>query len=646
MKRTVRMVLAFILSFIMVIPAYQNNVYADEPALDGYICLGAEKEFYFYHNFSADRFEDENMLDYKGKEYGGISVDVSKRLIKFNNVNFPNALFTIDVFSDDKFEVNLTGTNTLGSIFTHSSLNFTGSGTLKLNENMEARNIVNFSDTTNVSVKGLTTVGIQVGPNATLTIDQPKEAFNKNEWYSFAPDNSLIRMELYEKTDEKELVKYAGTVNEPIKWKMHEEMTNAYDQKMTEKDQTTRYILADFEAKGTLYKKWNTGEYYLRTHHIVPTNNIYDLELTKINYDTQSKTWKESENEADTLTNYLRDDEVEAAYPLEESDYYVFSDSKKDQFPASVSENAVKGYVRFNSDFNYGQGNSLYLDGGKKYIFVNDENMNPCVFPMEGGYVFERVGAAQPYYSFSERVEPGEAYPTYAYSQVDNPDFKPTYIYHYFAYNTKLVFSPKPADTGTGSGSDSGSGGNSGSSDQTEKAKVGDTVQKDNGAFTLTQGSGGKNEAKISSNDQTKGKKTITVPADVEIDGTKVPVTSIADNAFSGNTKLTTLKFKGKYLKKIGKKSFAKCTKLKKTSLPDSVTEIGKNAFDGDKNLSDLTINGNHLKKVGKNALRGIKKNAKVTIKAKNKTQYNKIVNMIKKAGNKKLKFKFKKYKK
>ena len=85
---------------------------------------------------------------------------------------------------------------------------------------------------------------------------------------------------------------------------------------------------------------------------------------------------------------------------------------------------------------------------------------------------------------------------------------------------------------------------------------------------------------------------------------------------------------------------------LKKTALPDSITEIGKNAFDGDKNLSDLTINGNNLKKVGKNALRGIKKNAKVTIKAKNKTQYNKIVKMIKNAGNKKLKFKFKKYKK
>ncbi|MBR4758578.1 MAG: leucine-rich repeat domain-containing protein [Lachnospiraceae bacterium] len=642
MKRTARMILAFVLSFILAIPAFQYNASAEGAPLDGYICLMGEKEYYFYHNFSADRFEDEYMVDYKGKEYGGISVDVSKRLIKFNNVNFPNAMFTIDIFSDDKFEVNLTGTNTLGSIFTHSSLSFTGNGTLKLNDMMEAGNIINISDTTNVSVKGLKTVGIQVGSNATFTIDQPKYAFNKNGFYSFAPDNSLIHMELYEKTDEKDLVKYAGTVNEPIKWKMQEELSNAYDQKMTEKDMTTRYILADFKAMGTLYKNWNTGDYYLRTYHIVPTNST-KLELTKITYDAQSGTWKESENEGDTYTNYVKDGEEVAANPLEESDYYAFSDTWKDEFPASVSENAVKGYVRFNYDFNYGSGNYLYLDGGKKYIFVNDENINMSVFPTEGGYVFERVNAAQPYYSFSERVEPGEAYPTYAYSQVDNPDFKPTYIYHYFAYNTKLVFSPKPADTGTGSGSDSGSGGNS---DQTEKAKVGDTVQKDNGAFTLTQGSGGKNEAKISSNDQTKGKKTITVPADVEIDGTKVPVTAIADNAFSGNTKLTTLKFKGKNLKKIGKKSFAKCTKLKKTSLPDSVTEIGKNAFDGDKNLSDLTINGNNLKKVGKNALRGIKKNAKVTIKAKNKTQYNKIVNMIKKAGNKKLKFKFKKYKK
>ena len=645
MKRKVRMILAFVLSFILAIPAFQYNASAEGAPLDGYICLMGEKEVYFYNTFN--NWDSDYMIDSRGKEYGGISVDVSKRLIKFNNVNFPNGFFTIDIFSDDKFEVNLTGTNILGGIFTHSSLNFTGNGSLKLDGSMDAGNIINVSDTVNVSVKGLVSVGLQVGPNATFTIEQPKEAFNKNEWYSFAPDNSLIHMTFYEKTDEKELVKYAGTVNEPIKWKMHEEITNIYEQKMTENDKTTRYILADFEAMGVLYKNYDTNEYYLRTNHIAPVNSG-KLELTKIMYDEQSGIWTESDKESDTYTNYTESEDESPKHPLTESDYYVFSDKWKDQFPESVSENSVKGYVRFNQDFNYGQGNNLYVDGGKKYIFVNDENINMSVFPTEGGYVFERVNAAQPYYVFSERVD--EYYPAYAYSQVDNPDFKPNYAYHYFAYNSKLVFSPKPADAGTGNESGSGNGGNSGSSSgsggQTEKTKVGDTVQKNNGAFILTEGSNGKNEAKISSNDQTKGKKTITVPADVEIDGTKVPVTAIADNAFSGNTKLTTLKFKGKNLKKIGKKAFAKCTKLKKTSLPDSVTEIGKNAFDGDKNLSDLTINGNNLKKVGKNALRGIKKNAKVTIKAKNKAQYNKIVKMVKNAGNKKLKFKFKKYKK
>ena len=225
---------------------------------------------------------------------------------------------------------------------------------------------------------------------------------------------------------------------------------------------------------------------------------------------------------------------------------------------------------------------------------------------------------------------------------------------------------------------------------QTEP-KVGDTAKEDGATYTVTETDDGQKGAEFTKAEDTT-QKTVTVPATIEVGGQQVPVVSIADNAFSGDKKmqsvtlpstiveigdnafkgctalkkvdipkdtqeigtgafsgcsaLTTVNFKGKNVKKIGKNAFAKCKKLKKTTLPDSVTEIGKGAFDGDAKLGNLTLNGNNLKKVGKNALRGIKKNAKVTIKAKNKTQFNKVVKMIKNAGNKKLKFTFKKAKK
>lgn len=76
--------------------------------------------------------------------------------------------------------------------------------------------------------------------------------------------------------------------------------------------------------------------------------------------------------------------------------------------------------------------------------------------------------------------------------------------------------------------------------------------------------------------------KTVTVPNTVKIDGKKYKVTSIADNAFKNNTKVTSV------------------------IIGSNVTSIGKSAFKGAAKLKTITIKSAKLtKKTTKNCLKG-----------------------------------------
>jgi len=119
---------------------------------------------------------------------------------------------------------------------------------------------------------------------------------------------------------------------------------------------------------------------------------------------------------------------------------------------------------------------------------------------------------------------------------------------------------------------------------------------------------------------KTTSKKAV-VPDTITVNGTKLKVTAVGASAFAGNKKIKTVTL-GKNIIKIGSKAFYKA-----------------------KNLSKITVNGNTIKSIGKNAFSGVKKNCKITVQAKYKKQYNKIVRLIKKAGAKKVKFAYKKKK-
>lgn len=114
--------------------------------------------------------------------------------------------------------------------------------------------------------------------------------------------------------------------------------------------------------------------------------------------------------------------------------------------------------------------------------------------------------------------------------------------------------------------------------------------------------------------------------------GVTIPknVTEIGTNAFAGCKMLKTVTFKGTKLKKIGQGAFAKCSSLKSVTISKSVTEIGKEAFKDCKKLSKITIKGTAIKKIGKNAFKNIAKKPVIKVPKKMKAAYKRL---LKKAG-------------
>ena len=67
------------------------------------------------------------------------------------------------------------------------------------------------------------------------------------------------------------------------------------------------------------------------------------------------------------------------------------------------------------------------------------------------------------------------------------------------------------------------------------------------------------------------------------------PVTSIAEKAFSGNTRITSFVV-GKNVKTIGASAFARCSELTSITIPEGVTSIGKSCFQSCKKLTSFAF--------------------------------------------------------
>lgn len=126
-----------------------------------------------------------------------------------------------------------------------------------------------------------------------------------------------------------------------------------------------------------------------------------------------------------------------------------------------------------------------------------------------------------------------------------------------------------------------------------------------------------------------KQKIAHTVNSKVTIDGITYKVTTIASNAFNGNTKIESITI-GKYVTKIGKKAFYGCTSLKSANIGSSVTTIGTKAFAKTSALQNVIIESKYLKaeNIGKSvfAKAGTSKNKPTfTVPAKMLNSYKKL---------------------
>lgn len=153
---------------------------------------------------------------------------------------------------------------------------------------------------------------------------------------------------------------------------------------------------------------------------------------------------------------------------------------------------------------------------------------------------------------------------------------------------------------GTPTGSDGSSNINNDTS--SKKIEVGETIEKDDFQYIVTENSEGNVEVSYQAPENTKVTSYV-VPDTVTLsDGTVAQVTAVAPNAFK------------------------KCKKLKKVVLGKNIEKVGKNAFNGCKNLKTITIKSTKLtkKSFGKNAFKGISKKASITVPKKQYKNYKK----------------------
>lgn len=104
----------------------------------------------------------------------------------------------------------------------------------------------------------------------------------------------------------------------------------------------------------------------------------------------------------------------------------------------------------------------------------------------------------------------------------------------------------------------------------------------------------------------------VTIPKTVKYGGKTFKVTSIADKALKGKTKVTKVII-GDNVTVIGKNAFYGCTKLSKVTMGTKIKTIGTSAFKNCSKLTKISI-GKNVKTIGVSAFEDCKKLSKVTI--------------------------------
>ncbi len=161
-----------------------------------------------------------------------------------------------------------------------------------------------------------------------------------------------------------------------------------------------------------------------------------------------------------------------------------------------------------------------------------------------------------------------------------------------------------------------------------EPSKVGQTVASTSAKYEVTADEDGNKTVEYTGLTK-KSTKKVKIPSSVKIGNETYKVTSIADDAFKNNNKMTSVTIPST-VETIGKNAFKGCKKLTKVTIPKNVTTIGKDAFRNCKKLKTITIKSKNITSVGKGAFKGV--SSKITIKVP-KSKKKAYTKLFKKAG-------------
>lgn len=151
------------------------------------------------------------------------------------------------------------------------------------------------------------------------------------------------------------------------------------------------------------------------------------------------------------------------------------------------------------------------------------------------------------------------------------------------------------SDTTTGSPKDVGDTGN--------KETISKNIVRDDKNVAIVRITDSKKKEVEYVKPYSKEKSVLIIPKTMTVNKTNYKVTSIAKDAFKGNTKLTRVTM-GNNIRVIGARAFMNCKKLKRVTLGDNVKKVGTKAFYGNKRLTKLTIQSTKLTQasIGANA--------------------------------------------
>ena len=180
---------------------------------------------------------------------------------------------------------------------------------------------------------------------------------------------------------------------------------------------------------------------------------------------------------------------------------------------------------------------------------------------------------------------------------------------------------------GSSSDGTSGGGTSSGTTDKPSVPKKGTKIKGNDGSTYIVTSGKGKTPTVQYTAPKSTAKGTVTIPAKVKVDGVSYKVTSIADNAFKNNKKITKVVIDSNIVT-IGKNAFAKCTNITSIVIGKNVTKIEKNAFYGCRKLKKITIKSEKLtsKSVAKNAFSRIGKKTVIKVPTSKYKAYKKML--------------------